>query len=444
MPEPIIIVENLSKLYRIGVKEKGYKTIRESIIDGLTAPIRNLKRLRKLTKFNDVKSNPLPSAPCPVPSPSEDTIWAIKDISFKVQPGEVVGIIGRNGAGKSTILKILSRITEPTTGDVKIYGRVASLLEVGTGFHPELTGRENVFLNGAILGMRKSEIKKKFDEIVNFAEIEKFLDTPVKRYSSGMRVRLAFAVAAHLEPEVLLVDEVLAVGDAGFQKKCLGKIKSIGRGGRTVFIVSHNMGVINQLCSRGLVIENGRLAISSTPEKAIAYYLEEARGGNLPEITFPLQKELSAQILSASVLNSSGAFISQLHYKDDFEIRIRIEVRRPSDKYHTLFLIRDVLGNGIVQTTDKDIANSSLTNIKGQCEYKIRFPAKLFKPGQYYTRIMLIHRDAGRALGGTVLSDNERFQLGFEIVDVESRRARENRYADTAIALELPWHFIPK
>ena len=214
MSKPIIKINNLSKCYRIGAKETGYKTFRETITDGIGAPFRNFKRLQRLTKFNNNGNN----------ERSNDIIWALKDISFNVDEGEVVGIIGKKGAGKSTLLKILSRITEPTGGIIEINGRISSLLEVGTGFHPELTGRENIFLNGAVLGMRKRETEKKFDEIVNFAEIEKFLDTPVKRYSSGMYVRLAFAVAAHLEPEILLIDEVLAVGDITFQQKCLGKM----------------------------------------------------------------------------------------------------------------------------------------------------------------------------------------------------------------------------
>ncbi len=211
----------------------------------------------------------------PVPSPQSpllEDFWALKDVSFEVKQGDRIGIIGRNGAGKSTLLKILSRITEPTTGSVRIKGRVASLLEVGTGFHPELTGRENIFLNGAILGMGRAEIKKKFDEIVDFAEIEKFLDTPVKRYSSGMYVRLAFAVAAHLEPEILIVDEVLAVGDAQFQKKCLGKMEEVGREGRTVLFVSHNSSVLRQLCNKGLLLCNGIVAMSGTMEKVMNEY----------------------------------------------------------------------------------------------------------------------------------------------------------------------------
>ncbi len=264
----IIKVENLSKRYRIGAKEQGYKTFREAIINGFIAPVRNLAKLQKLTKF---KNNPS--------SNNEDNIiWALKDVSFEVNEGDVLGIIGRNAAGKSTLLKILSRITEPTSGSVEIYGRLSSLLEVGTGFHPELTGRENIFLNGAILGMRKREIGKKFDEIVNFSEIEKFIDTPVKRYSSGMYVRLAFAVAAHLEPEILVVDEVLAVGDIPFQKKCLGKMSDVAKGGRTVLFVSHNMQAIQKLCARVIVLHEGSITIDGPTDEAISKYLRDDIG----------------------------------------------------------------------------------------------------------------------------------------------------------------------
>lgn len=206
---------------------------------------------------------------------SKENFWALKDITFDIKPGERIGIIGRNGAGKSTLLKILSRITEPTVGEIRIKGRVASLLEVGTGFHPELSGRENVYLNGAILGMSRSEIKRKFDEIIDFAEIGKFLDTPVKRYSSGMYVRLAFAVAAHLEPEILIVDEVLAVGDAQFQKKCLGKMESVGKEGRTVIFVSHNMGAVKTLCSTGILISAGQLLLKDTVSNVVSKYISD-------------------------------------------------------------------------------------------------------------------------------------------------------------------------
>ena len=279
MSKPIIKINNLSKCYRIGTKEKGYKTFREAIIDGISAPFRNLKQLQRLTKFDNKGDD----------TRSNDIIWALRDISFNVDEGEVVGIIGKNGAGKSTLLKILSRITEPTGGIIEINGRVSSLLEVGTGFHPELTGRENIFLNGAILGMRKKEIEQKFDEIVNFAEIEKFLDTPVKRYSSGMYVRLAFAVAAHLEPEILLIDEVLAVGDIAFQKKCLGKMEDVAKGGRTVFFVSHNMGTIRSLCNNAIWLDNGVIIKSGTTGEVVKNY-EESQLKHLDEFSYIIER----------------------------------------------------------------------------------------------------------------------------------------------------------
>tara|TARA_B100000959_G_C14990535_1_gene627675 strand:- start:2329 stop:3642 length:1314 start_codon:yes stop_codon:yes gene_type:complete len=265
MPEPIIKVKNLSKQYRIGAKEEGYKTFREAIIGGIKAPIKNIRNLRKLTKFDDISNS----------SNGNNVVWALKDVSFEVKEGEVIGIIGKNGAGKSTLLRILSRITEPSDGYAKIYGRVSSLLEVGTGFHPELTGRENIYLNGTILGMRKEEIKRKFDEIVDFSGVEKFLDTPVKRYSSGMKVRLAFAVAAHLEPEILIIDEVLAVGDAQFQKKCLGKMGDVAKEGRTVLFVSHNMAAVQQLCYRTLLLMDGSILMDGKSNSVVDHYLRE-------------------------------------------------------------------------------------------------------------------------------------------------------------------------
>ncbi|HOP47873.1 MAG TPA: ABC transporter ATP-binding protein [Desulfobacteraceae bacterium] len=313
MNNTIIKVENLSKRYRIGTKERGYKTFREAIIDGITAPVRNFRRLSKLTKFR---------ANQPDNSDSSDIIWALKDVSFEVKQGEVIGIIGRNGAGKSTLLKILSRITEPTSGEVKLYGRVSSLLEVGTGFHPELTGRENIYLNGAILGMRKTEIDGKFDEIVDFAEIEKFIDTPVKRYSSGMYVRLAFAVAAHLEPEILLVDEVLAVGDAAFQKKCLGKMGSVAEQGRTVLFVSHNMAAILSLCNKAYMMDNGCITYNGTAGDAVAYYMKNTSS----KIAIPLNertdREGNGSVRLTSIFVSNRAGNSSISCGDCLRIKI--------------------------------------------------------------------------------------------------------------------------
>jgi len=256
MNDTAILVQNLGKQYYIGKKQENFRTLRDTLADTVTAPFR---RAAKLLRGQATGAAGL-----------DETIWALKEISCEVKRGEVVGIIGPNGAGKSTLLKILSRITEPTAGFVEIHGRVGSLLEVGTGFHQELTGRENIYLNGAILGMRRTEIDNKFDEIVSFAEVERFMDTPVKHYSSGMRLRLGFSVAAHLEPEILLVDEVLAVGDAAFQKKCMGKMGNVAQQGRTVLFVSHNMGAITQLCERVLWLEDGKLKLTGPASESAA------------------------------------------------------------------------------------------------------------------------------------------------------------------------------
>lgn len=281
MTEIAIGVEKLSKRYKIGMAKHRHDTLRDQLADGLKALFRRNGR----------------------PHSGQDTIYALKDVSFEVREGEVVGIIGRNGAGKSTLLKILSRITEPTSGYARIHGRVGSLLEVGTGFHPELTGRENIYLNGAILGMKKVEIDRKFDEIVAFAEIEKFIDTPVKRYSSGMYVRLAFAVAAHLEPEILLVDEVLAVGDTAFQKKCLGKMSDVAREGRTVLFVSHNMQAVSSLTERSLLLSRGHSVYEGPTASVISKYLRE---GSNEELAYTAEPSLSEPRITQVALRTSN------------------------------------------------------------------------------------------------------------------------------------------
>jgi lipopolysaccharide transport system ATP-binding protein len=254
--EPVVVrVENVGKRYRIGALHAGYDTLRELVGETLLAPYRRLRGVRR-SRY--------------------ETLWALSGLSLEVRRGEMIGIVGHNGAGKSTLLKILSRITRPTTGEVEIFGRVGSLLEVGTGFHPDLTGRENVYLNGAILGMRKAEIEKKFDEIIAFSELEKFVETPVKFYSSGMYVRLAFSVAAHLEPEILIMDEVLAVGDAAFQQKCLDKMREIRRRGHTIFFVSHNLPAVTRLCKRAILLERGRVVASGPAQEVVNAYLNSS------------------------------------------------------------------------------------------------------------------------------------------------------------------------
>ncbi|MFQ5642229.1 MAG: ABC transporter ATP-binding protein, partial [Thiogranum sp.] len=264
-----IKVENVSKVYRLGSKEETEDSLIKSVARTIKSPIRNYQKYRSLYTFADLDFDN------PDANTDPGILWALNKVSFEVKKGEVVGIIGRNGAGKSTLLKILSRITPPARGRVEIHGRTSSLLEVGTGFHNELTGRENVYLNATILGMRKKEVDRKFDEIVEFSGVEKFLDTPVKRYSSGMRVRLAFAVAAHLEPEILIIDEVLAVGDAAFQEKCLSKMQDVGQEGRTVFFVSHNMPAVTRLCERVIMLNNGRVAADGPSQEIVARYMHE-------------------------------------------------------------------------------------------------------------------------------------------------------------------------
>lgn len=255
--DPVISVRNISKRYRIGQVESRKETFAEQVTDFIASPFRNFARLRRLSSFD---------------REDDSVFWALNDISFEVKEGEALGIIGHNGAGKSTLLKILSRITEPTSGEIRIKGRVSSLLEVGTGFHPELTGRENIYMNGTILGMRKREIDAKLDQIVEFSGVGKYLDTPVKRYSSGMKVRLAFSVAAHLEPDVLIVDEVLAVGDMEFQSKCLRKMDEVTGQGRTVLFVSHNLAAVNSLCTRGIVLRRGRKVFEGSQSEAVLVY----------------------------------------------------------------------------------------------------------------------------------------------------------------------------
>ena len=306
-----IRVENLSKQYRIGGPQARYKTIRESLTEAVQSPFR---RLASVVRGQSSVT-------------SDETIWALKDVSFEVQRGEVVGIIGRNGAGKTTLLKILSRITEPTEGQAEIHGRVGSLLEVGTGFHPELTGRENITLNGAILGMKRAEIDRKFDQIVAFAEIEKFIDTPVKHYSSGMYVRLAFSVAAHMEPEILLVDEVLAVGDAAFQKKCLGKMGDVAKEGRTVLFVSHNMSAIRALCQRTIWIHDGRIKADGDSELIVAEYLSPLQASNGASAVL---KSVDGEVEIEQVLtkNQDGEITNVFRTGDPITIEIHYFARR--------------------------------------------------------------------------------------------------------------------
>jgi lipopolysaccharide transport system ATP-binding protein len=365
MSSPIISVENLSKCYSIRHESGGrrYRRLSEELAAAIAWPFR--RRIQKPDvrhKRSDVGEQKLelgtPTAD--VQPPTSEHFWALRNVSFDVNEGEVVGIVGRNGAGKSTLLKILSRITEPTEGRVTLRGRVASLLEVGTGFHPELTGRENIYLNGAVLGMTRSEIKKKFDEIVAFAEVEKFLDTPVKHYSSGMYVRLAFAVAAHLEPEILVVDEVLAVGDAEFQKKCLGKMGEVARGGRTVLFVSHNMAAIRTLCRTGVLLQNGSVAAAGSIENVTFMYIEanSSRSQNHTIAVAKPSERLSVWMESVSIL-VNGVPNSTIETGDELSFSVAFRSAEPIRKPIVGYLIRSSRGENAVNANNYFLKSSS-------------------------------------------------------------------------------------
>ncbi len=322
--------------------------------------------------------------------PSSEEFWALKDVSFGVEQGDRVGIIGRNGAGKTTLLKLLSRITEPTTGRIVLRGRVASLLEVGTGFHPELTGRENIFLNGAILGMSKAEIRRKFDEIVEFAEIERFLDTPVKRYSSGMYVRLAFAVAAHLEPEILLMDEVLAVGDAVFQKKCLGKMEEVGKEGRTVLFVSHNMAAVSRLCRNSLWIDQGKVVAFGTTESVINGYLSahELEGGeyhhSLPE---SIQEDGRVRLLRVSVKNEDGKVAQGIAIDAPFYLEMEYEIRTRIGDVRIGYRLDAADGTVVFISQDTDPEGLGLLREPGRYISRCTIPGNLLNSGRYFVTV---------------------------------------------------------
>jgi len=366
-----IKVSNLSKRYRIGFEKQARDTLAEVISDWITRPIRNFQQLRNLTKFD---------GQTPDGSDPDDIIWALRDVSFAVSPGEVIGVIGKNGAGKSTLLKILSRITYPTGGFVELNGRVSSLLEVGTGFHPELTGRENVYLNGTILGMTKVEIDKKFDEIVEFSGISKFIDTPVKFYSSGMGVRLAFSVAAHLEPEILLIDEVLSVGDAAFQKKSLGKMEEVSQQGRTVLFVSHNMGAVRSLCSRALLLESGALLKDDDVDSVINTYLSSKDVSTIGSLSWseaeaPQDKELI--LYGIELVSESGEVKTTFQIDEAFEIRIKYQIIEPVKNLRLYLRLKTTMGETVFATYEDAQIQEGFTRGPGYYTAICKIPGKI-------------------------------------------------------------------
>ncbi|GJQ57459.1 MAG: ABC transporter ATP-binding protein [Candidatus Scalindua sp. AMX11] len=348
-------VEHISKCYRIGTKEDVHDSFGASVFDFIKSPIKNYNKYRSYYKFGDIK----PDQGNGPKNDQSDIIWALKDVSFEVKEGEVVGIIGINGAGKSTLLKILSRITNPTSGCATIRGRISSLLEVGTGFHQELTGRENVYLNGSILGMRKKEIVRKFDDIVDFSGIAKFIDTPVKRYSSGMKMRLAFAVAAHLEPEILLIDEVLAVGDARFQKQCLAKMKDIGQHGRTVIFVSHNMPAVTRLCPRTILLNGGRVHADGDSHKIVSLYMHSEKSTKAERKWDDMIKAPGDEVVrlcAVRVKTEEGSVTDVMDIRKPIGIEMEYEVFQSGYEMRVYFYVINENGVTVFPSFDSDPA----------------------------------------------------------------------------------------
>lgn len=420
MTYPVIRVQNISKRYRIGTQKASYGSLRESISE---ASIKLFNTIRFRNHDNNFQKN------------GNDYIWALKNVSIDVDQGEVLGIIGRNGAGKSTLLKIISRITKPTEGRIHLRGRVGSLLEVGTGFHPELTGKENIFLNGAILGMKRREIERKFDEIVSFAEIEKFLDTPVKFYSSGMYMRLAFSVAAHLESEVLLIDEVLAVGDLAFQNKCLGKMEEVTHKGRTVMFVSHNMSSIKALCNKGVYLEKGKISYHGNIEKCIDEYL------NIKKISEPILRisensSLPVQIREISIVGSAGNLLINHPNNEPFWIKLDGEIKSNISNIYFAVHIHDNELNTLLFSRDFE-SNPALLGKReiGKFQYLIKIPPSTLNPSIYTISVHIAQSTPAMVI------DRYDYICPFEIIDPGSIRASFGFPWVGKVAIPLEWEY---
>ena len=365
---PTIRIDNISKRYRVAANTAGPMNLSETLATGFRNTVQKFRRLADPSAIR-----------------ADEEFWALKDVSFDVQPGEVVGIVGKNGAGKSTLLKVLSRITEPTAGRIEIRGRLGSLLEVGTGFHPELTGRENVFLNGSIIGMSRAEIRRQFDAIVAFSEIGPFLDTPVKRYSSGMYVRLAFAVAAHLDPEILIVDEVLAVGDAAFQKKCLDKMRSVAQDGRTVLVVSHQTAAIRGLCTRAVLLERGRVTTIGRPDDVLAAHLLAPEGdgdGDYDLTEYSRKRSLEAVIRRARIIGPDGRPGQVVLCGSPFELELDLALSRAAQVPQVGIGVDDSWGQRVFSVASY-LAPDDLPPLDGTRTVRCRIPELCLVPGRY-------------------------------------------------------------
>jgi lipopolysaccharide transport system ATP-binding protein len=399
MNDIAISVKNISKVYRLGERMERYRTLRDTITDCVTAPWRALKRISRRRDAEAMAAR---------------EFWALKNVSLEIKRGDVVGIIGRNGAGKSTLLKVLSRITEPTSGCAEIHGRIGSLLEVGTGFHPELTGRENVFLNGAILGMKRREIERKFDEIVAFSEVEKFIDTPVKHYSSGMNLRLAFAVAAHLDPEILLVDEVLAVGDIAFQKKCIGKMDEVAKVGRTILFVSHNMGTIRSLCNTGIFLDGGKVGLTGRISDCIERYYK-AIGAYKNDDGEDAGPDVGARSGFGAILlnDKAGNSVAQ---DEPLSISTTLRIPRPVNGFRAECLLKDMEGRRVFCITEESKALGLKDIEPGAYAINIELPAIWLNPGSYAVQFKV--RYSGE-YGGVLRHRSDVFPM--DVVGASSR-----------------------
>jgi lipopolysaccharide transport system ATP-binding protein len=418
MSDYAIVAENVAKRYKIG-QQQGYKTLRESLSSAVRAPFSGQSK----ASVADGDDTP-------------GFFWALKDVSFGVKAGEVLGIVGHNGAGKSTLLKILSRITDMSAGSIDIRGRVGSLLEVGTGFHPELSGRENIFLNGAILGMKKHEISRKFDEIVAFAEVEKFLDTPVKRYSSGMYMRLAFAVAANLEPEILIVDEVLAVGDAAFQRKCLGKMEDVSKQGRTVLFVSHNMPAVKTLCQKAILLKAGHVIREGTANEIVDFYLEGGAGLGSERVwddAASAPGSPKAHLRAVRIVNAGGELAGQVTITQPLMLEIEYEVTQPEAVLNlsvSIYAQDDVYVLASPSITDG--AWSSKPHAPGHYKGRCVLPGNFFNEGRYNFSVLLVEN------GTQVIAQAERV-VSVDMIDTGETRGGYFGYWGGAVRPTLDW-----
>jgi lipopolysaccharide transport system ATP-binding protein len=426
MSNTAIRAEHLGKQYRIGARAEPYKTVRESLLRAIATPLRRASAILQSGKPARVFESEL--------------IWALRDVSFEVKHGEVLGVIGRNGAGKSTLLKILSRITPPTVGRAEVHGRMGSLLEVGTGFHPELTGRENLYLNGAILGMDRPYIDRRFEEIVEFAGVGKFMDTPVKRYSSGMYLRLAFAVAAHLEPEIMVIDEVLAVGDAQFQNKCLAKMSDVHAEGRTVIFVSHNLTAVRSLCTRAVVMREGTVVADTSPADAINIYLSELRENVLVReypIAATAPQNGSVRVEQVAVRSNAGEILEQVDTATSFRIEVDFAVKHEDALAGLNLLVYDLENNLVFQSLNTLEPNwYGRPMPPGRFRSSCALPGNLLNSGKYSVAVQLF---GGGFSDLHLTSDVLRMEVG----DAPDARGDYFGHFPGAVRPRLEWHTEP-